>query len=184
MNTVKNELWQDIPNYEGWYQVSTQGRIRRMKAGKRTFIGRISKGWLHASGYPVIKLYREGKYTTIFIHILVATAFIGKKPDGFQTNHIDGNRANNCIENLEWVTPLENVHHADYVLGNIHKRREKRGELSFNVKLTDKIVMQMRQLHREQGIGCWRLSKMFFISKTQAHRIIKGESWSHLPMSE
>ena len=71
------------------------------------------------NGYSFVSIVKEGKKINVLIHIAVAKAFLGDKiNDGLQVNHKDGNKDNNCVDNLEWVTPKENMRHSVDVLGH------------------------------------------------------------------
>ena len=99
------EVWKDIKGYEGKYQVSNYGRIRNINSNK------ILKPNKHKTGYLNIDLHGKNKYMP-YIHVLVANAFIEKPNDTVEVNHIDGNKENNCVDNLEWVTKSQNIIHA------------------------------------------------------------------------
>lgn len=112
------EEWKDVVGYEGYYQVSNYGRVKSIQRsvwnGKGYFInnGKILKQAKNKKGYPIVYLSKNAKQKTITVHRLVALAFIPnsfKKP---QVNHIDGNKENNYVENLEWCTNQENQEHA------------------------------------------------------------------------
>lgn len=103
------EIWKDIKGYEGLYQVSNIGRVR---SSNGIIKPRIS------GCYPRIKLYNKGACEHVFVHRLVAEAFIPNPENKSQVNHKDGNKLNNIVSNLEWVTPSENAIHAHRVLGH------------------------------------------------------------------
>lgn len=99
------EKWVDIPGYEGLYQVSDCGRIAR---GQRIKIPHTDRG-----GYLTVWLSKDSKQKNYKVHRLVAQAFI-PNPEGKRTvNHIDGNKQNNNLFNLEWATHSENINHAN-----------------------------------------------------------------------
>jgi len=108
-----DERWAPIP---GWpYEASDQGRIRRSTGGKGAQKGKIlssmkSQLWQYKS----VLLYRGGRETSkrFNVHQLVMLAFVGEPPPDHQVNHKDGNKANNRLENLEYVTISENHLHA------------------------------------------------------------------------
>lgn len=118
------EIWRDIPGYEGLYQVSNLGRVRSLDryvftikgCGKRFVSGEIKKPTQRKSGYLKTGLYKEGKSKTREVQRLVAEAFIDNPLGKTQVNHIDGDKTNNCVSNLEWVTPQENTIHSFTVL--------------------------------------------------------------------
>lgn len=127
MELLVNERWKDIPGWEGKYQVSSIGNVRTLdytitnKNGiKRGYKARTLRVKIGPYGYHYVTLYKNDKPYRRRVHRLVALAFI-QNPYGYpQINHIDGDKTNNRIENLEWCTPFMNVHHA-YSTGLISK---------------------------------------------------------------
>lgn len=105
---MREEIWREINNFPN-YQISNLGRVRRMKGFgcPETRILKPQKG-----GYPSIKLSKEGEVYQKEIHCLVAETFLGPRPPGLTINHKDGDKKNNSNDNLEYVTYLENAHHA------------------------------------------------------------------------
>lgn len=114
------EVWKDIPGYEGIYQASTLGRIRTCE-GKTTnnkryktrrWKSRILKGRgdCPRTGKRV-NLWKDSKPKDYLVARLVAATFLGPPEEGYTVNHIDGNRMNNAIENLEWLTLADNIRH-------------------------------------------------------------------------
>lgn len=101
----QDEIWCDIPDYEGVYEVSNLGRVRRIKTG------RILKPST-SSGYFGVLLCINGVQTYNKIHTLVMKAFVGTRPNGYHTNHKNGIKKDNRLDNLEYVTPAENIAHA------------------------------------------------------------------------
>lgn len=100
----QSEEWRPIIGYEGMYDVSNHGRVRN-----RT--GFILKQ-THTKGYCYAMLNGKPKVKRAMVHSLVAVAFIGPYPEGMEINHRDTNKANNCVENLEYCTASENIRHA------------------------------------------------------------------------
>lgn len=100
------ETWKDIKGYDGLYQVSNYGNFRRFKAGKWSPLN----PWPNERGYLQVSLSKNGKRFCPLAHRVVLETFHGYK-NGLQVNHIDENKANNSIENLEWVTAKENANH-------------------------------------------------------------------------
>ena len=115
-----NEMWKDIAGYEGLYQISNLGRVRFLDKEKLTKNGTtyLQKGGIKSNyttvhGYLRTSLTNEfGQLKNCVIHRLVAIAFIPNANNLKEVNHIDGNKENNCVENLEWCTSSQNKHHA------------------------------------------------------------------------
>lgn len=131
------EIWKDIDGYEGYYQISNLGRVKSLSRkiyksnGEfyRTKTEKIKVPKTTKDGYNAITLSVNCKNKTFSIHSLVANAFIVKpnSKDFLEINHIDANRKNNNVDNLEWVTHKENVAHS-VALGNYNGHNgEKNG---------------------------------------------------------
>lgn len=103
------EEWRDVVGYEGYYQVSSIGRVRRV----RKYIYKILAPAIQPHrGYPYVALCVNSKVKTFQVHKLVAEAFIGPCPEGYEVNHKDSDRANSMVNNLEYVTRRENILHS------------------------------------------------------------------------
>lgn len=106
------EKWKNIENSEV-YEVSTLGRVRSwLRKGRgnwRMPTPRILKGRINQGGYRCINIAIDGKYRSRIVHHLVAEAYIGERPDGMHIDHIDGDKLNNSVDNLEYVTPRQNT---------------------------------------------------------------------------
>lgn len=114
------EIWKDIPSYEGYYQVSNLGnfrslprRVRYKSNGWRNYPSKTLLTETTKDNYQRIVLMKEGVKTRYQAHRLVALAFIPNPDNKPFINHIDGNKSNNNADNLEWCTASENVTHAD-----------------------------------------------------------------------
>jgi hypothetical protein len=110
------EKWKDIKGYEGYYQVSNLGNVKsldRVVWNGKVFHKRIGK-ILKPKGdrYYELCLTKQGKLKKVYIHRLVAQAFIPNPNNKAEVNHMDGNKVNNHISNLEWCTSKENKKHA------------------------------------------------------------------------
>ena len=99
---MNNEEWRDVVGYEGIYEVSNRGNVRN----KKTL--RIIKSSISYHNYVRVPLRKNGKDRKLFLHRLVADAFIPNPENKEIVNHINGNKQDNRIENLEWCTYSEN----------------------------------------------------------------------------
>lgn len=114
------EVWKDIPGYEGLYQASTLGDIRsvegKITSSKRCAVRRWKSRILKGRGDNPntgkrVCLWKDGKVKEWLVARLVATTFLGNPPEGYTVNHKDGNRMNNNLENLEWLSLADNIRH-------------------------------------------------------------------------
>lgn len=138
-----SEIWKDIEGYEGLYQVSNQGRIKRLagkvenkNGGMRFFPENVRKP-INVHGYLYCDLYKDNKECRKAIHRLVASAFIDNPENKPQVNHINGNKLDNRAENLEWCTQSENNLHA-FSLG-LMKAYDRHGDKNpmYGKKMSD-----------------------------------------------
>ena len=139
------EIWKDIEGYEGYYQISTLGRIKsvarivsfekyqyklkKMVQATQKVPEKIRTGYSDDHGYYRVELNKDGKSTSFLVHRLVASTFIPNPENKREVNHIDGNPSNNHLDNLEWVTSSENKFHA-YRIGLHVVSEETRKKLS------------------------------------------------------
>jgi len=169
---MKNEIWKDIEGYEGKYLVSNFGRIKSMP-NKSWNSERILKPLKQT--YCFIDLCKDAKVKKFTIHRIVAKAFILNnqyKPD---VNHINGDKHDNRVENLEWVTKSENQKHAAK-LGLINCK----GSRNSQSKLTEDIVIAIFNSNKRTS----ELSKEYNITQSTICDISKGRSWTHITNAE
>lgn len=134
---LPNEIWKDIEGYNGLYQISNFGRVKSLtrissyynalygKEKQRIRKAHIMKTHTPKNRYTSVVLTKNGVEKTFTIHRLVAEAFIPNLENKEQVNHIDGNKSNNCVDNLEFCTPSENNKHAfDTGLNKPHNQRK------------------------------------------------------------
>lgn len=140
--TNGSEEWRDIDGYEGIYRISNRGRVKSLERivpwgnGIRHIKERFLKPDKKKSGYLFFHLHtKEGTEKCEHVHRLVAKAFILNPLRKKDVNHIDGNKSNNCVDNLEWVTRSENQLHAYNIL-----KRTREHPIGWDNKLAKHIV--------------------------------------------
>lgn len=170
------EVWKDIKDYEGLYQVSNLGRVRSLDRYIETFIknqiGRYKctkfyKGYILKQqtyqGYKCVQIHTNGQYKWEKVHRLVAETFIPNSNNLPQVNHIDGNKENNKVDNLEWCTHSENIKHAyNNNLINHYKRKIKQYDLQGNFIKTwnsAKEIEKNLNIHNSQICRCCKNHK-------------------------
>lgn len=130
------EIWKDITGYENSYQISNIGNVRSkdrvvlyIDKRKRIFPGQTMKLNIDTKGYYKVNLRKNNKFKSLRIHKLVAEHFLKKEIGKDIVNHKDGNKLNNCVDNLEFVTISENTIHAirvlkkDFTNGGKHSKK-------------------------------------------------------------
>lgn len=130
------EIWKDIKEYEGYYKISNLGVVKSLarnvydKDGifQRAKKENIKKQNLSTDKYYLVTLSRDGKNKTISVHRLIAQTFIDNPNNYEEVNHIDTNRVNNSIENLEWCTHQQNIKHS----ADLGKYKGRIGKLNSN----------------------------------------------------
>lgn len=172
------EVWKDINGYNGHYQISNHGNVRSFKNSRH---GISEKSKLLSTpklknGYNCVGLSNNGKVTTKYIHHLVADAFIPNPKCKPQINHIDGNKENNNVSNLEWVTVSENCIHANKN-GLINKAK---GEGHPHSKIRAVDVLQIRSIYSQKFFTQKEISEAYGIGITQVSYIVNNKKWKHL----
>ena len=161
-----------VPNKEVWkpvkgtqvYFVSNFGRVKSVKNGKERIIKLFSGG-----NYLSCNMYFKGKQKTIPTHLAVAEAFLGERPDGCVVNHIDGNKFNNNVDNLEYITYSDNTNHA------FDNGLSVSGEQHPNSTLSNADVVLMKLLSAS-GYTSKELSEKFGVNQRTVNRIKNGQS--------
>lgn len=172
------EEWRPAPGYEGLYSVSNLGRVRRDAPGKRAKPGLIRTTNVRRNGYARITLSKDDVPRAHAIHRLVAIAFVeGRTEDRWQVNHKNGVKHDNRAENLEWVSPSQNAHHA--FQAGLHVRRNVNGSRR---KLTAADVRYARRAYREKcrEFGAVALARRFGVTPTTMLAAINGRTWKHV----
>lgn len=169
---IISETWQAVKGFEGFYEVSNLGNVRRGAATSNgTYTGRPLKPWLNTTGYYMVSLFVNNKPKHMYVHRLVAEAFIGDKPEGCQINHLDGNKLNNHPSNLEYVTPKQNTQHA------LEKGLKPTGSRHGRSKLNEGQVLDI--LARSQHTKVRDLANEFGVCDSTIIDILKGRTWNY-----
>lgn len=177
---LDGEEWRPVVGHEHLYHVSNFGRVKRLAGTPRCPHDRLLNPGVERVGYYVVGLSMNGKNHNIEVHRLVATAFIGERPYKHEVNHIDGNKLNNNVSNLEYVTRSENGLHAYRVLKrSVVRNGGAKGEEAPSAKLTSDDVRAIRRMNRE-GARNVDLARLFNVSQSRITRIIKRQQWKHL----
>lgn len=168
------EEWRDIPGYEGYYQISSLGRVKSLFRYKRTGAPvkeRILKQRVDRGGYLIVNLRINGVVKTFNTHRLVAIVFLPPIDGMPEVNHKDGCRINNRIENLYWVSHRGNALHA-LATGLI-------GHGGRKGTLTPPKVKQIRAYLRF-GLSQDKIAALFGVSQATISNIHRGKTWSNV----
>ena len=171
---LPHEIWRDICDYEKLYQISIYGRAKSFYNEKI----RILSDVLDGPGYVMWRLYKNGEPKMFKGHIATARTFIPNPQNKPQINHFDGDKINNCVWNLEWVTGKENVRHA-FRTG---LEKPKLGCDSPNTDLTLEDVIEIREtcVLGSKKFGAKALAKKFGITDTAILNIVHGRTYTEI----
>lgn len=168
------ENWKPIKGYEGIYEVSDFGRVKRLANSNRCKRDRILNPKPNHNGYIRVKLTNNGVSEKVFVHRLVLIAFVGNPLSEQETLHVDNNRQNNILGNLRWGSRQENADDRANSTGFPH------GETAVVTSvLTKEEVREIRRLTKI-GLGQKRLAKQFGVSRTTIKNIQFGRRWQWL----
>lgn len=178
--TTNLEVWRPIANYEGFYEVSSFGRVRSLDReiicgdGRRRKIkGKITRQSLKNKRYYCVHLQKDNKEVVALISHLVAEAFIGSRPEGMFVLHGENGSFDNSVQNLRYGTPTEN---------NWDRLRDgtlPMGEVHGMSKLTEDSVRLIFYFY-ELGWHKKSIAKLFKITYQNVHAIISGKTWKHI----
>ncbi|WP_195252061.1 NUMOD4 domain-containing protein [Hoylesella timonensis] len=169
---LPNEEWKEAVGFCGNYLVSNFGRVRSMVYGGHR--GQILSITKHRQGYAQVKLSKDGEPKSYLIHRLVGKAFIPNPQHKKTINHIDGNKANNHVNNLEWATQSENNKHAFRT--GLHIITDKQREsMTKGFKISNSQVLEIRELFRK-GMSLQQIANVYNVSKAQVCRIVNHKS--------
>jgi hypothetical protein len=178
---IMQEIWKDVVGYEGIYMVSSFGR---MKSNERIVQRKKMGDYLQKESIIEGSEYHGYKVTTIaknkikkhkFIHVLIAEAFLGPKPEKMEVCHNDGDRKNNAIENLRYGTRSDNVR--DSIKHGTHYTPFiKKGSERSYAKINEEIAKQIKDSEESSYI----LAKKLNISRALISNIRRNKAWTHV----
>jgi DNA-binding transcriptional regulator YiaG len=178
-----SEIWKAVPGFEGAYEVSDQGRVRSLDrvvtvspnrwggVSRKSIRGRVLVPGPHQGGYQSVNLYAEGAQHSTTVHILVAAAFLGPRPEGHEVCHKDGDHQNSALTNLRYGTPVSN---------NQDKRRHGthlQGDEHPTAKLNTRQVLEIR---RARGVPQEVLAERYGVTLSNISAVQLRKSWRHV----
>jgi len=186
---MEAEVWKAVPKYDGYYEVSDQGRVRSVHrrvrradakgGGTQLCRGRILVPRKGLSRYAraSVQLAKHGVSKSYLIHRLVMQAFVGPVPTGCEVNHRNGDSSDNSLGNLEYCTHRENAIHAFRM--NLISPPRYRGHLHPNSRLCEADVRRIRRL-LAAGSRLVALSREYGVSTSLIWRIKNRKVWCHI----
>jgi hypothetical protein len=179
LDTV-TEHWRPIPGAEGFYRVSDQGRIRSERLPHKTVgrqRGRVLKPCPDNKGYLLFRICIPGRPPkTMKVHRAVALAFLGPAPEGLQINHKNGDKRDNRVENLEYISCRENIRHC-WQMG-LHGVAHTRGETNVSSKLREADVLAIRAQYPSMSYA--QLARKYRVTLQNIYSIVKRQTWRHV----
>jgi len=182
------EIWKDIKGYEGMYQVSNLGRVKSLerltffKNGRKPRLEKemIKRPALDGKGYNRMCLRKHDIPNTFKLHRLVAEHFIPNPDNKPQVNHINGDKLDNRVENLEWMTNDENMHHSK--INKLRIGKMPSAENHSNSKLTNEQVRYIRSVYKKSSreFGGGALAKQFNMSIPSIIKIIHKKTYTNV----
>ena len=154
------EIWKHIEGYEGLYQVSNLGRVKRVATG------RVLKGYKDTCGYLLVSLYKNNIRCNKLIHRLVAQAFIPNHENKPEVNHIDEDKANNLYSNLEWSTRKEN--------NNYGTRNERAGKAISKSNSIPIIATNLKTGEFREFYGSCECARQLGLNQAHITSVLKG----------
>ena len=166
LDNLDGEVWKDIADFDGDYQISNFGRVKSFKKGKTSILKPQLRG-----EYLNVDLYIDGKQKHQQIHILVARAFIPNPDNKPEVNHKIGMKFNCHVENLEWATQSENNQHA------VKNGLSPSGEDNYQAGVTSEQAAYIRD--NPDNLSCKELGEMFGVKKQAISKIQLGKSYQN-----
>ena len=166
--------WKVIDNFPD-YAVNNYGEVKRIMPARRSRVGRMLKPYIMKDGYYLFRLKLNRKTHYKLAHHLVLETFKCKRPEGKECNHIDGDKSNNNITNLEWVTRSYNLKHA-FKLG----LRNVKGEKHPRNKLTEDDIYFIRELYSDGNFFQRDIAEMVGCTQDHISKIVTQKVWTHI----
>lgn len=173
------EIWKDVVGYEGLYKVSNLGNIKSFHSSQNRPAAERNVHPSNAKGYMRIGLYKNKQCKRKYVHRIVAEAFIPNPDNKPEVNHINGDKTNNKLDNLEWVTASENSYHAV----GLGLKYGPKGEQHGASKLTEQNVLEAKIL-RAEGWMYSSLSRKYGVTEYAINAAINGKTWKHLQQEQ
>jgi HNH endonuclease len=168
------ERWKEI--FDGYYEISSYGRVRRAKPGQGAKVGRLIGGYVDKNNpYVKVCIGLPGRRKTFYVHQLVSKIFLGPCPPGKEPNHIDGDKTNNRSDNFGYLTRRKNVEHA-IRLG----LRDTAGVKNVNAKLTEEMVKRIRHCYGQRSATQAELAEEFDVSQVTIFQVLTRRTWRHV----
>lgn len=177
-----NEIWKDIPGYEGMYECSNYGNIKSVDRNiENSLIGSFIKKGIHKSpsmrgNYLKVALSKNGVVKQISVHRIIAETFITNFNGKKCVNHKNGIKTDNRVENLEWNSYSENTNHS-YKNG---LQVSQKGSSHGKSKTNENDVLEMRNMYRNDSLSVSAIAKMYNLSVPTVSEIVNNKSWVHV----
>lgn len=168
--------WRQISGYEFIYSISENGDIRSEYAGTGSSKSGILKIGVDNHGYPRVGLTKNGTQKGYRLSALVAAVFIGVRPEGYDIDHIDGNKLNNHYRNLEYVTRKENIIRS-HKLG---LQRPPKGSDHWKSKINEDTIKAIRREYIPRVVSFAMLANRYSTSRSAIQQIIERKTWAHV----
>ena len=173
-NTRLSPAFKEVPGHPN-YEVNAYSTIRRIRPAQGTWKNRRLSPTVNSNGYMTVRLTSKGKGKNEYLHRIVALTFIGPPPSAkHEVDHIDGNKANNRVSNLRWVTREENMKFA-HANGQIHNK----GSNHALAKLNEDQVSQIRESFKAGRQTPKQLAAHFKVSLATIYSIVSNKTWKH-----
>jgi hypothetical protein len=203
LQDLENETWKDILDYESDYQVSNIGRVKSFKKWRGINCRILKQIKNKKTGYFQIKLFENGRYETKRTHRLVYETFKEKLEEGYDAHHINEDKEDNYVENLESKPHSE--HTGDHHIGKHHSNETRKkisknhadisgknnpnfekylyGENTSNHKLNNKKVIQIKMLFK-LGFKNKEISNIYKVCEMTIYHIRIGKTWNHIRLEK